>query len=101
MDVIETLSMKNGYNIFKAALIDRFALSSHQQTRKLLQGVKLDNHSPSELLRPIRKLAGKNADSQLVLELWTPNFPSNMQDKLTVCCNDQTGEAQARAAYRL
>ncbi len=71
MDVIETLPIKDRYNIFKAALIDRLAPSSRQQTRNLLQGVKLDNRSPSELLRHMRKLEGKDADSQLVLELWT------------------------------
>ncbi len=69
MDAIETLLMKERNNIFKEALIDRFAPSSRQQTRKVLQGVKLDNRSPSELLRHMRKLAGKDADSQLVLEL--------------------------------
>ncbi len=101
MDVIETLPMEDRYKIFKAALIDRFAPSSRQQKRKLLQGVKLDNRSPSELLRHMRKLAGKDADSQLVLELWTTALPSNIQDMLIVCCDEQTGEAQARVADRL
>ncbi len=54
LDVIETLHMKNRYNIFKAALIDRFAPSSRQQTRKLLQGMKLDNR-PGHLFGAITK----------------------------------------------
>ncbi len=71
IDVIETLSMKDRYNIFKTALINRFALSSRRQTHELLQGVKLNNCSPSELLRRMRKLADKDADSPQVLQLWT------------------------------
>ncbi len=101
MDIIKTLPMKDRYSIFKAVLIDRFAPSSRLQTNKLLQGVKLDNRSPSELLRHTRKFAEKDADFQPVLELWTTALPSNTQDMLTVCCDEQTGEAQAQVADRL
>ncbi len=93
--------MKDRYNIFKAVLIDRFAPSSRQQSRNLLKGVQLDNHSPSKLFRHMRKLAGKDADSQLVLELWSTALPSTIQEMLTVCCDEQTGEAQARVSDRL
>ncbi len=67
-----------------------------QQTRKLLHSVKLVNCSKSELLRHMRKLAGKDADSQIVLELLTTALPPNIQDVLTVCCDEQSGEALTR-----
>ncbi len=55
MGVIETLPLNDRYK----PLIDRFAPSRRQQTRKLLQGVKLDNRLPSGLLRHMRKLCGQ------------------------------------------
>ncbi len=49
----------------------------------------------------MRKLTGKDADSQLVLEFYPTALPSNIQHMLTVRCGEQTGEAQARFAERL
>ncbi len=67
----------------------------------ILTSVTLNNRSPSELLRLGRKLAGKDAVFQLVLQLWTTAIPPNIQDMLTVCCDEQTGEAKARVPNRL
>lgn len=63
VDVGECLPMKDRYNIFKAALIDRFAVSNTQQMWVLLQGVMVANRKPLEPLLHMKKLAGKNASN--------------------------------------
>ncbi len=42
----------------------------------------------------MRKLAGKDADSQLVLELWNTALPFYIQGILTLCCDEQTGKCK-------
>ncbi|OON16546.1 hypothetical protein X801_07640 [Opisthorchis viverrini] len=58
----------NPYNTQKAAIIERTATSDEANLRKLLAGVKLADHSPSQWPRHMQSLACGNSFDDAILK---------------------------------
>ncbi|XP_076383719.1 uncharacterized protein LOC143260968 [Megalopta genalis] len=83
-DVIAAPPSDDSYIQIKEALISRLAASEETQLRQLLSGIDLQNKRPSELLREMTLLAGKNVSDSVLCTLWLQRLPSRVQEVLSV-----------------
>ncbi|XP_076547109.1 uncharacterized protein LOC143305848 [Osmia lignaria lignaria] len=84
LDVIEAPEEKSTYVHIKQALIDRLAKSDEANLRKLLTDIELGNKKPSELLREMSQLAGKNVGESALRTLWIQRLPTRVQEVLAI-----------------
>nr|XP_033327074.1 uncharacterized protein LOC117220827 [Megalopta genalis] len=83
-DVIAAPPTDDSYIQIKEALISRLATSEETQLRQLLSGIDLQNKRPSELLREMTLLAGKNVSDSALCTLWLQRLPARIQEVLSV-----------------
>ncbi|XP_076381418.1 uncharacterized protein LOC143261250 [Megalopta genalis] len=83
-DVIAAPPTDDSYIQVKEALISRLAASEETQLRQLLSGIDLQNKRPSELLREMTLLAGKNVSGSVLCTLWLQRLPARVQEVLSV-----------------
>ncbi|XP_018577122.1 uncharacterized protein LOC108915547, partial [Anoplophora glabripennis] len=70
---------QNQYKTLKSELIKRLSDSSSQRVRKLLESEELGDRTPSQFLRHLRKLAGKNVNEEFIKTLWMNRLPTPTQ----------------------
>jgi len=92
----------NPYTTLKEALLQRTAMSEERRIRNLLDGVQMDDRSPTQLLRHMRQLAGQNVISDSVLrQLWLKRLPEKVQSVVSIfstkCTLDELAEGADRA----
>lgn len=92
-DLIYNRPNVNPYDSLKSAIISRTAASDEKNLRKLLSGIELGDHTPSQLLRKLTELQGKNAvDEAIMKELWQQRLPPDVRKILAVIEKDYTLE---------
>lgn len=98
-DLIYNRPPLNPYNAIKEALIARTAVSDEQNLRTLLSGIKLGDRTPSQLLRHMTQLMGKEKSNDAILkELWLQNLPAEMRTVLSIVNKDTTLDNLAQLA---
>lgn len=65
-DILEQPPSSGKYEKLKSILIERFSDSLDKQLRKLLDGMELEDKTPSALLREMRTLAGANVTDNML-----------------------------------
>ena len=92
----------NRYTTLTEALLQRTAMSEERRIRNLLDGVQMDDRTPTQLLRHMRQLAGHNVISESVLrQLWLKRLPERVQSVVSIfsskCSLDELAEGADRA----
>lgn len=89
------------YTALKEALLKRTALSEERRIRNLLDGIHLDDRSPSQLLRHMRQLAGDVISEAVLRQLWLKRLPQRVQSVISIfslhCPLDELAEGADRA----
>ncbi|OON19765.1 hypothetical protein X801_04364 [Opisthorchis viverrini] len=76
IDLIGPMPASNPYTTLKAAISKQTATSDEANLQKLLDGVELDDRTPSQLLRHMQSLAcGKSFDDAILKQLWLQCLP--------------------------
>lgn len=86
------------YETLKTAVIKLTALSDERRITLLLEKAPLGDTKPTRLLRDLRKLAGPDADEQLLRQLWMQRLPSSLQPIATMLAKTQSLTELAEAA---
>lgn len=73
------------YEWIKEEMIRRFSISEAQRVRQLISGEEIGDRKPTQFLRHLRSLAGKNlSDDKILRELWLQRLPVNIQAILAI-----------------
>lgn len=83
-DIILAPPASNMYKTLKERLIEQFADSEQKRIKKLLQDVELGDMRPSQLLREMRELAGKNMNDEMLKSIWLQRLPANIRSILSI-----------------
>lgn len=78
-DIITNPPATGKYDKFKQQLIDRLSASQEQRTRQLLSHEELGDRKPSQFLRHLQNLAGKDVPDDFVRSLWSSRLPNHTQ----------------------
>lgn len=78
-DVLTDPPATNKYEKLKSELIKRLSTSSEQKVKQLLQSEELGDRKPSQFLRHLQRLAGRNIPESFIRTIWTSRLPSNLQ----------------------
>ncbi|XP_025270995.1 uncharacterized protein LOC112639897 [Camponotus floridanus] len=70
---------EQSYELLKTALIKRLGSSREQNTRRLLENEPLGDRKPSQFLRHLRGLAGKEFPEDVLQTLWLGRLPRHVQ----------------------
>lgn len=82
-DII-TGSEVNKYSIAKQRLLDIFKESEDKKIKRLLTGIELGDYKPSQLLRKMKSLAGKDVSDKVLRTLWLEKLPDSIKNILIV-----------------
>lgn len=91
-DIILAPPAANRYDTLKAAVLKRLADSSELQLHQLLNEVRLDDRTPSQLLRHMRRLGGAAITDEALKVKWLdllPSYASRMCRVLTATSLDE------------
>lgn len=83
-DIILNPPTADMYSTLKKRMIEQFADSEQKQIRKLLQDMDLGDIRPSQLLREMRELAGKNLSDEILKSIWLQRLPPNIRSILAI-----------------
>lgn len=72
------------YSALKDRLISTYQESDHRQLQKLLSGLELGDHKPSQLLRKMRDLSGKLLSDEALKVMWLNQLPTQVRAVLSV-----------------
>lgn len=72
------------YSALKDRLISTYQESDHRQLQKLLSGLELGDHKPSQLLRKMRDLSGKLLSDEALKVMWLNQLPAQVRAVLSV-----------------
>lgn len=88
-DLIYQKPLSNQYDAIKEAIINRTATSEEQNLRRLLTGVEIGDRNPSQLLRHMSQLQGKErVNTQILRELWLQSLSQDIRNVLSVLDKD-------------
>ncbi|XP_053596495.1 uncharacterized protein LOC128668190 [Microplitis demolitor] len=85
------------YTTFKTEILKRMGATEDQRTRRLLESEEMGDQKPSQFLRRLQHLAGKNMSESTVRTLWQGRLPRALQPIL-VTVKDQSLEKAAEVA---
>ncbi|XP_011254660.2 uncharacterized protein LOC105250333 [Camponotus floridanus] len=88
---------ERSYELLKSELIKRLGSSREQNTRRLLENEPLGDRKPSQFLRHLRGLAGKEFPEDILQTLWLGRLPRHVQ-ALLAAHRDLTLEKRADIA---
>ena len=74
-DVLENPPAENRYDVLKAALIDRLAISEAARIKRILSNETMGDRTPSQHLRHLRAQAGNNFSDQVLMSIWMSSLP--------------------------
>ncbi|BES91291.1 Reverse transcriptase (RNA-dependent DNA polymerase) [Nesidiocoris tenuis] len=83
-DIITDSTQQTKYTSCKHRLLEVFKESDEKQLKKLLTGVELGDSKPSQLLRKMKSLAGKNFSNKAMKTLWLDKLPESVRNILIV-----------------
>ena len=69
-DIVLNPPVDNIYNTLKTRLLEHYMVPEQKRIRKLLQDLELDNMRPTQLLRKMYDLAGKEINDQHNISLF-------------------------------
>lgn len=72
------------YTAAKSRLLDIFKESEDVKIKRLLTGVELGDYKPSQLLRKMQSLAGKDISDKVIRTLWLNKLPDSVKNILIV-----------------
>lgn len=78
-DILVNPPATNKYETLKAELIKRLSASREKEVTQLLMHEELGDRRPSQFLRHLRHLAGKNIPDDFIRTIWTSRLPTNLQ----------------------
>lgn len=82
-DIIEG-EETNKYAAAKSRLLNIFKESDEKQIRILLTGLELGDLKPSQLLRKMKSLAGKDVSDKILKTLWLDKLPNSIKNVIIV-----------------
>ncbi|KAL4719659.1 hypothetical protein ACJJTC_015208 [Scirpophaga incertulas] len=82
-DIIQSTD-SNKYSLAKERLLNLFTESEEKQIQTLLTGLELGDNKPSQLLRQMRQLAGKNITDKILRSLWLDKLPKFIKNTLII-----------------
>ncbi|XP_044595835.1 uncharacterized protein LOC123272885 [Cotesia glomerata] len=85
------------YTTFKTEILKRLGTTEDQRTRRLLESEEMGDQKPSQFLRRLQHLAGKNMSESTVRALWKGRLPRELQAILEIV-KDQPLEKAAEIA---
>ena len=99
-DMIMHQPADHPYDVLRKAILQRTAPSQESRIRQLLEGLKLGDKKPSQLLRQMRALAGSSAgqNESLLRQLWLQQLPSTVQPILSTLFGKLTLDEIAESA---
>ena len=87
------------YSTLRDALLRRTAMSEEKRIRNLLDGVQMDDRSPSQLLRHMQQLAGDTVIPETVLrQLWLKRLPEKVRHVISIFSSKSSLEELAEGA---
>lgn len=78
-DILETPPETDMYVTLKTALIGRLATSEAARIKQILSSEELGTRKPSQHLRHLQKLAGKNFSDQALTSIWLESLPADVR----------------------
>lgn len=93
-DILVNPPATGKYETLKAELIKRLSASREKEVTQLLMHEELGDRRPSQFLRHLRHLAGKNIPDDFIRTIWTSRLPTSLQ---TVIASQPESTLQALA----
>lgn len=93
-DILVNPPATGKYETLKSELIKRLSASREKEVTQLLMHEELGDRRPSQFLRHLRHLAGKNIPDDFIRTIWTSRLPSSLQ---TVIASQPTSTLEALA----
>jgi hypothetical protein len=78
-DLLETPPEADMYESLKTALVDRLAKSEAARIKQVLSNEELGTRRPSQHLRHLQKLAGKNFSTPVLQSIWLDSLPADVR----------------------
>lgn len=78
-DILLNPPESDKYDALKEQLIRRIAASQEQKTRQLLEREEIGDRKPSQFLRHLQSLAGRDVPDSLLKTLWIGRLPTPIQ----------------------
>lgn len=83
-DIILCPPVNEMYATLRKRLIDQFADSEQKRIKKLLQDLELGDMRPSQLLREMRQLAGKEMNDTMLKSIWMNRLPQQIRSIISI-----------------
>ncbi|XP_063821182.1 uncharacterized protein LOC135071320 [Ostrinia nubilalis] len=93
-DILVNPPAKNKYDTLKSELIKRLSASREKELTQLLMHEELGDRRPSQFLRHLRHLAGRDIPDDFIRTVWTSRLPTSLQ---TVIASQPESTLQALA----
>lgn len=78
-DILVNPPATGKYETLKTELIKRLSASREKEVTQLLMHEELGDRRPSQLLRHMRHLAGKNIPDDFIRTIWSSRLPTSLQ----------------------
>lgn len=91
-DIIMNPPAERAYETLKAEVIKRLSLSQEHKTRRLLEHEEIGDRKPSQFLRHLRDLAGKDVGDKIVRTIWLSRLPAYIQPHLVAQTQDSLNQ---------
>jgi hypothetical protein len=78
-DIISNPPVERKYEKIKSELISRLSVSKEQRFLQLMRHEELGDKKPSQFLRHLRALAGKQMPEDFLKTVWSSRLPNNLQ----------------------
>lgn len=93
-DILVNPPATDKYATLKSELIKRLSASREKEVTQLLMHEELGDRRPSQFLRHLRHLAGKNIPDDFIKTIWSSRLPASLQ---TVIASQPTSTLEALA----
>lgn len=93
-DILVNPPATGKYETLKSELIKRLSASREKEVTQLLMHEELGDRRPSQFLRHLRHLAGRNIPDDFIRTIWTSRLPASLQ---TVIASQPESTLQALA----
>lgn len=93
-DILVNPPATGKYDMLKSELIKRLSASREKEVTQLLMHEELGDRRPSQFLRHLRHLAGKNIPDDFIRTIWSSRLPASLQ---TVIASQPSSTLEALA----
>lgn len=83
-DILVDPPRENRYAALKNELIKRLSTSQAEKTRQLLKDAQMGDKTPSQFLRVLRDLAGRDVHDHLLREIWVSRLSNQIRPILAI-----------------